>query len=1225
MAWFFLDTPTPVSGRLVERGLLLYGGLSDASVVLDDVWLFDLTNQFGDAGPCPWVKVGTAAALHSAGLVWNHDDQEFVLLGGFEDFGSTIAATNTIRSFTVPDAVAGNAFTTVSTLPDVTYSTAIQGDRTETLGQIAPDTCIGSGLPEVPCVMNDGAVFDIWASGLCDSSGYFKSSTVQVWGAWDPCAGEVTCNLGGYDYSPELDLWPGCQDDPQCDGDAASGLIQDTYDQATLGHLAEVGAVWDPATGDVVAFGGTTGCSGSCTSFPTSVFDLDGTGTHNLAAANADAVVRWNGSTAAATVLSGTAPPSTDWPTESTYGRRAAALSASGLGWDYNSMSPTSTDFTPVLVGGTQEQGVAPGVELVLDCADWLCTNLCIEWESTIPPLTKPFSSDIGGIVASADMVGAIGATGAYTAKVSTTRRMHAAAANMDDEVVLVIGGLKTDGSASDELNIVDIAAGTNTAVTGTALGSRVGASAVHDALGKAVWVFGGQAGDTNLYRVGDDLSVPPEDAAWLVGSYDGTHLVEGEIEVFLSHDGSSWRSGTRFDLALDCADCWAEDLYVRLGSELAADIRSVTASVAYSDAPEQAYELEPLVVVVEDGGAALFRLPRVAGPGHILAVEIVLPASVQTAADFGDPVTLEDLFSANVGSRSGLLRATVGDGADETSIWALKGLPALPLNASNDLYTVTSTIEGPSGSTSVAPGARGTDSVTFGAYGEVTRWSYAAFVFESLEYQAFSAPIGGGANLHYWTDQLIEDDAGQLNHYISGSHPKSASDDLDFLTSRLGAHPQSDLHLLFLRHGETSVAHGIAGVTGNGVAAAFVADRDGTLTETNFITPFHEAAHFWLGSPTYSGHAQVASEARTLVEGVPRLLEFMRDPNEVRVLRVAQGGACTTDADCATGWGCDPDGVCARYVSDSGDGVLRAIATGLNERDCLTTGTRLEADDEEFLRYWANAYVWLQLIEVYRADGSLEGDFWAALRSELSADPTLTEGSVRMLLDTRLGMAGAYDEWFDDLGKSGSPLVGISDFNIVADTGGNTDRSVTIAQVQDQMYTPGTGCDQGAETFSRAPFTLGCDALADAAIQTEDTGPTREEYVAFDECTFMAEVGAGGAIPYAMTGNSMTIDLTPNANLTVDPMPARFAMGASDTLLPGWEDTFAADASDWHRRCDSVTGTPGDCYDGDGDGYPNLGDCDSSDVSVHPDQAPISDGTGTDYNCDGWVWDPTP
>lgn len=1225
MAWFFLDEPAEVAGLAVERGLLIHGGRSDSGATLDDLWLFDLTNFFTSVGPCPWVSLNasTGSAVHSGGMAWDQDNQQLVLIGGYEDDGSSIQATTTVRTVALADALNGSGFTTATTLPDVEYASAILGDRSKVLGQIVPDHCIGTPLPEVPCVMNGGAVFSMGLTGACDSSGYFKSSSVDMWGGWDPCLGEVSCTVDGYDYTPELDLWPGCQEDPQCDGDSTSGITQVEFLSESLGHIAEVGAVWDPSTGDTLAIGGTTGCTGSCPGYPTALFDLDTTGTQSLAAANKDVLVTY-GATGTTTPISGTTAPSADWPAESTYGRRAAGVSAIGLGWDYDTMSPTSSGFTPVVVGGTTEQAQAPGVDHELTCGNWLCTDLCTSWESSYEPLARPHTSDLDGLVAPADMVGSVTTSGAYTPEISMTARMYVAAANMDDEAILAVGGLEANGSVSDELNVLDIAAGTNTATTGTLLGERSGAAAANDPIAKAVWVFGGQAGDSGLYRVTDSASVEPETASWLVGDYDGSFFDEGAIEVFLTHDGTDWFSGSRFDVALDCTDCWAEDLDITLGTDSLSDATQAEMSVIYSDATGDTWDLSPVLIATEGGPAVKFRLPRVVGPNHVLEVQVSMPMTPSLQDDVGDDYSLLDTFASRPGGQLGLVGSDVGTGSSVDAIWALKGIPALPENAKYDTFRVTSSIEGPAGTTAIGQGEPDGDGITFGPYDGVANWSFQALVFESLEYQAYADPIGGGARVHYWTDQLVEDDGGVLNHYVLGEHDTSASKDLDLLVSRLGPHPQGSLHVVFLRKGATSLADSIGGVTGNGLAAAFVADVDGVINDEVMLFPFHEAAHFWLGSPSYTGHRETKTTSATLVEGVPRLLEFMRDPNHTWVMRVQEGGACASDADCDAGWACDTD-TCALYVEGAGAGLWHAIALGLNERDCANESTRLESDSEEFLRYWANAYVWTQLIELHRSSGNLESDFWQAIRDELAEDDDLSEASVRSIVDTRLAASGFYDEWFeDDDGALGTPLVAIRSFTVNADTGGETSRSLTVEQVQTGMYTTANSCAQSVDEFSSAPFVLGCDALGDEALQAADSDPTLAEYAAFEECQFFAAIGNGAVGTYATSGSSLTLSLTPNPNLSIDPMPARFALGASDTLLPGWEDTFAADASDWHRRCDAVTTITGDdCVDSDGDGFPNLGDCDSFDPTIHPDQPPNSDGTGVDYNCDGWVYTP--
>ncbi len=62
--------------------------------------------------------------------------------------------------------------------------------------------------------------------------------------------------------------------------------------------------------------------------------------------------------------------------------------------------------------------------------------------------------------------------------------------------------------------------------------------------------------------------------------------------------------------------------------------------------------------------------------------------------------------------------------------------------------------------------------------------------------------------------------------------------------------------------------------------------------------------------------------------------------------------------------------------------------------------------------------------------------------------------------------------------------------------------------------------------------------------------------------------------------------------------------------------------APTWVLRCNTSTATHPWCQvDSDSDGFPEQGDCDDGDATVHIDQSENMDGSGIDYNCDGWSY----
>jgi len=87
MAWFFTDTPLSIDGDWVQRRFLMYGGTTDSTVAMDDLWLFDLTNMGAD-GYCPWHEISSAASGDHEGifggtLIYRQDSEEFDLIGGY--------------------------------------------------------------------------------------------------------------------------------------------------------------------------------------------------------------------------------------------------------------------------------------------------------------------------------------------------------------------------------------------------------------------------------------------------------------------------------------------------------------------------------------------------------------------------------------------------------------------------------------------------------------------------------------------------------------------------------------------------------------------------------------------------------------------------------------------------------------------------------------------------------------------------------------------------------------------------------------------------------------------------------------------------------------------------------------------------------------------------------------------------------------------------------------
>jgi hypothetical protein len=92
------------------------------------------------------------------------------------------------------------------------------------------------------------------------------------------------------------------------------------------------------------------------------------------------------------------------------------------------------------------------------------------------------------------------------------------------------------------------------------------------------------------------------------------------------------------------------------------------------------------------------------------------------------------------------------------------------------------------------------------------------------------------------------------------------------------------------------------------------------------------------------------------------------------------------------------------------------------------------------------------------------------------------------------------------------------------------------------------------------------------------------------------------------------------------NPRPTRagdawVAVIANELLLEGHVPSFGLEGRDpWLLRCRTGSSHPSCAADADGDNYPDLGDCNDENASIHPGASTVDERTDLiDYNCDTW------
>jgi hypothetical protein len=293
-----------------------------------------------------------------------------------------------------------------------------------------------------------------------------------------------------------------------------------------------------------------------------------------------------------------------------------------------------------------------------------------------------------------------------------------------------------------------------------------------------------------------------------------------------------------------------------------------------------------------------------------------------------------------------------------------------------------------------------------------------------------------------------------------------------------------------------------------------------------------------------------------------------------------------------------------------------------------------LERDISNEVAYSFGAYTLLQLhftsLGVSSSGSYLfadEGEIWSQWENWLfdKQNKTIDVDDVKALITDLTGSEVLYNEWVA-AGRLGTPLLSLSEFNY----GSGTSNSYEISQVQNIMYTKANGCVEDMDTFSNVPYYLGCYPLDNAGVDINS----------FDECTATRNTMLGDARPKLMAkaiteGGS----LTPNASLPtgVNPMPAVAALISNNMLteleqMPqsGSNSNATERALTWLLKCEPSSShtwclndndPPTDTADPIGDGYPATGDCNDLNAYINSGVLPDMemDGTGTDYNCDGW------
>lgn len=504
-----------------------------------------------------------------------------------------------------------------------------------------------------------------------------------------------------------------------------------------------------------------------------------------------------------------------------------------------------------------------------------------------------------------------------------------------------------------------------------------------------------------------------------------------------------------------------------------------------------------------------------------------------------------------------------------------------------------------------------------------VVTHDFTTHIIERVEHLETVTLDHGGVQtrLEVWRDSGIDSEVrSAVESFVLGGMSTSMAADLAFAIDHVGNGENGatgtveryvDAAVVF-----ASAAYGESelGLTGGGSILLFPAEASGSKYTSdefggaaaidvlsNVFT--HEATHLLMRRRTWD------RETDWMEEAVPELVALMRQPGV---------GSMTLF-----------DGLYYRVRAflEEDNTQLRA------HRNLEDNPVTILAPIADRRRYHIGPYLLAQAIVARHGDDPPPA--FANLRQGLLESGELWEpvsrGELRGFFDLFLGAGpGAFYNQRVQGYRYGEPLLGIEDYDL-AD--GGDGRSVTIEQQQRSLIS-----DRETEfqiVTTGIPYALACITLDGQQVYGQCQG---------------GSTGVSSVATLAAFSERLT--LTPEAWIDVDTSDTavrasaqvtRTALYTNHMLLPGhigfYHVTHRGDlpsasltiddpiAPTWTLSCRRGRGSYPDCLiDGDSDGYPLEGDCNDTDVTIHPDQADPDTGLwepgDPDRNCDGWPVD---
>lgn len=1175
-AFFYVEEPvtlTDAAGTFsIERGFVLYGGISPSGSVYDDLWVYDLTNAGASiytptaisagtvAEYCPWHSItsdaSSTAGVYSGTLTFDPDTQEVALIGGFTRDASADFAGSSIYTLDLHDL--GSGFAASADLGDASFDFAEVG---EPLCQDpAPVVC-----------------FDISAG---DCSVVATDTTV------DACANDLgagwpeTCSDAEGEYGGTVGPYAGCAGDPYC---VSGGSTTTTYSVEQDG-IAEACAIWNPMARDIESHGGTTGCAGDCSGWD-DLFSADLIGTESLHSANISGVLSYDGGSG----TTWTEPDASEyyplpsegrpeWPVGASWGFRQAGCATVGSDFDLSERDwSADASFATLIVGGTRHQDAVPYKQYVLECGDSYCGQ-CLDYSSGYEAGENPYAAEDDGTMGPGHSVTRYDGV-AYTA-LSLSPALDglrgASVAPMGGQKVIVVGGIDyATGSAQPSVDVVDAGDGSVEYIAD--IGARDGAVSVFDPVAGVAYIFGGSDSDSSVYAV-----TGPES----VSANQGPLLTPGAADVEMSWDAtaSEWSDSVSYTLVHTCSGsgCFSDQIDVTYVTDIVSEITGADVQVTYSltSGAEWSGSVGPMLALSRDvdGGTstARYRLPKIMANGD--AVTLTVTQSARTATRYTDSEGFYS-FQKAIESTNGLAAFEIGstDPNEGYGMFALPAWPAFdpsnPEGSLDQVIQVDTRILPPAGFRPVAPGDPSDegDATNFTGFTGVTPLEYAAYAIEDLQ-APVSTTTAGGSVVYCYSDGGLTTAATAVDSYVATALPEQIA----FIESRLGPFPVPTEHVMFLR--PTSHAYHDLGRSKAG--SLFVDDfsPDGTPSledNSDFTaTALHELGHVWFGTMRGFTH-----ESNWLIEGMPELLTAIHDPTNVAI-----------------------QGVLSRGVFDVLGTQLNGGSTDLED---------VSADDaEKFAAYYEIApYTLAQFHAVLLGLGYSDEDIWAAWRSFLESGAFLQpiELSDVQAFFASLGRSAFYTQWVQEA-RVGTPLLALTDFQWDAASGTG---AYTVAQVQGEF---------GFPDVSEVAFYLGCYPSSDPSG------------VSFDQCSVSGWNTYGQ--PVVMTSPTWNDMLTASVDDPTPAVVGLVAnQGLLPEWVPTYataSDPAVSGALAWSTYCSGAAADSGDtagpilqlCPDDvdiDGDGFGSFSDCDDGNASVYPGAPELYPASGQDLNCDGW------